>query len=152
MASWWSDIDRTFAMMDDFRRRMDRLSGAAGAQHGYAGLEWPRVTGGWPATNLYDTGNALVIQAEIPGLSDKDVHLSVTADTLTFTGERKVTMPEGYTAHRQERTPVKFSRSFTLPSKVNAEKCVATLRDGILIVTLPKEDEEKPRSIQVRVG
>jgi HSP20 family protein len=154
MLTRFSDIDRTFAVMDQLRRRMDRLfdeyePGRARAGYGdEAERLWARR---WPRFTLNDTGGSLVLKAEVPGLGDKDVQLSIHQDVLTLSGERKSDVPEGYYVHRQERAPVKFARSITLPCKVDPEKSSATLKDGVLTVTLNKAPEAQPRQIAVKV-
>ena len=66
-------------------------------------------------------------------------------------GERKPDAPQGAFVHRQERAPVKFSRSFALPCKVDPEKSGATLKNGVLTITLAKASEAQPRQIAVKV-
>jgi len=88
----------------------------------------------------------------MPGLGDKDVQLSVQKDVLTLSGERKFDAPEGYYMHRQERSPIRFSRSFTLPCKVDPDKSTAALKDGVLTVTLSKIPDEQPRQIAINVN
>ena len=145
----FSDLDRTYAMLDELRRRMDQAP-----ESEWAGREWGTedtfARTGFPRVNLHDSGGALVLAAEVPGLDEKDVKLSVYQDVLSLQGERKSEAPEGYAVHRQERPAARFSRSFTLPCKVDPEKTVASLKDGILTVTLPKAPEAQPRQIAVR--
>ena len=141
MLTRFSDIDRTFAVMDQLRRRMDRLFDEyePARQREEAERLWSR--GRWPRLSLSDMGTTLVLKVELPGLSEKDIQLSIHQDSLTLSGERKVDAPEGYLVHRQERTPLKFARSLTLPCKVDAEKGTATLKDGVLTVTFAKAFE-----------
>jgi HSP20 family protein len=145
MRSYWSDLERTFAAMEDFRRRVDRALGGAW-DYGYGGQ------GGWPAVNMYDAGNALTVTAEVPGLSEKEIQLTVNQNVLTISGERKSDVPEGYSVHRQERTPYRFSRSFSLPVRVAGDKTSATLKNGILTITLEKAPEAQPRQIAVKAS
>jgi HSP20 family protein len=92
-----------------------------------------------------------VIEAELPGMTEKDIELSLTADVLTLSGTRTVDAPEGYSVHRQERPTYRLSRSYTLPAKVDPEKVSAELKDGILLVTLEKAAEVRPRQIPVKI-
>jgi HSP20 family protein len=159
MLTRFSDIDRTFAVMDQLRRRMDRVfeeydpaRARDGLRAGYAEEPerlWARAR--WPQLTFADAGSNLVLKAEVPGLSEKDVQLSIHQDVLTLSGERKSAVPEGYYVHRQERSPLKFARSFNLPCKVDAEKTTATIKDGVLTVTLTKVPEAQPRQITVKV-
>jgi HSP20 family protein len=138
----WSDLNRTFAALDLMRERMDRafqeLGGAAAV--------------GWPPANVLDTGAALVVALEAPGLGEKDVSLTATADSLVVSGERKADLPEGYAVHRAERGALRFSRSFTMPTKIDADKVTATIKNGLLTITLPKAAEAQPRQITVKAG
>ena len=106
----------------------------------------------WPRMSLSDGGDKLFIHAEVPGLSEKDVEVSVEQDLLTISAERHTTPPEGYVALRQERPDYKFVQSFTLPCKVNAEKAVANVQNGILMVAIPKSPEAQPRRIEIRTS
>ncbi|MCK6588252.1 MAG: Hsp20/alpha crystallin family protein, partial [Polyangiaceae bacterium] len=71
-------------------------------------------------------------------------------DVLTLKGERKSDAPQGYTAHRRERAPIQFARSFSLPCRVDLEKTSAVVKDGLLTVTMAKAPEAQPRQIQVQ--
>jgi HSP20 family protein len=146
MSVRWTDFDRTLMAMDEFRRRMDRLWDE------YDDDRVPATTSNatWPHSNLWDAGESLQFVAEVPGLSEKDLKVSVHEDVITLAGERKASVPEGYSVHRQERNGVRFSRSFTLPFPVDAERTTATVKNGLLTVTLPKTAESKPRQIAVR--
>jgi HSP20 family protein len=141
-----NDFDTTLRLMDQLRRRMDRAFDEVerqGPSHRSAS---------YPPSNLYDTGTAFVIEAELPGLTDKDVEITLTQDVLRLSGQRKVDAPEGYSVHRQERAPFRFSRSYALPAKVDPERVGAALRDGVLVITLEKAVEVKPRRIQVKAS
>jgi HSP20 family protein len=147
MSGYWSDFERTFTAMDELRRKVEQalVDGNDGVFEGGPAVAWPRV-------NLWDAGPHLTLRADIPGVADKDLNLQLTQDVLTVSGERRVATPEGYSVHRQERTPTRFSRSFTLPSQVKGDAIVASLKDGVLTVTLPKAPESQPRQIAVKAG
>jgi HSP20 family protein len=101
---------------------------------------------------MFDTGAELVIQAEVPGLSEKDLNLSLTAESLTLKGARKAQVPEGHSVHRQERPSFEFTRTFGFPTRIDPEKVTATVKDGLLVVTLPKAAEVRPRQITVKAS
>lgn len=145
LARWtdWRDIDRTFAMMDELRARMDHL---------YGDLGEPRAAAGVPRISLFDAGAAFTLAVEAPGLTEKDIQLTINQDVLTLSGERKADAPEGYSVHRRERAPFKFSRSFTLPCRINAEATTAELKNGILTVTLTKAADAQPKQIAVKAS
>jgi len=99
---------------------------------------------------LKDEGSQLSLYASLPGLQESDLELTATAEKLSLRGERKVSVPEGYSARIRERQGYAFERSFRLPVKIDPDKVEAKLVNGILTVTLPKAEESKPRSITVR--
>jgi len=147
----FSDFDRTFAVMDELRRRMLeeyeappradlRAEFDRAPRHGF--VQGPRI-------HLFDTGKAFVIKADLPGMTEKEVQISLNHDVLTLAGERKQDGPEGYTVHRKERAASRFSRTFTLPSKVDPEKTSAVLKNGVLTLTLSKAAEAQPKQIAV---
>ena len=146
MFGYLSDFDRTFAAMEELRQRVERTLG------GDSGADVFATDTGWPRTSVYDNGEALILVADVPGLKEKDIEVSLDNDVLTLSGERRTDVPQGYTVHRQERRPARFSRSFTLPVKVNVEGLTAEMKDGILTVKLPKAPEAQPRKIPVRAG
>jgi HSP20 family protein len=137
----WEEYDRSLSLLDQFRRATNRLFEEAPVRGAL------RAT--WPATNLYDGGDTLVLTAEVPGLTEKDIEVQLNRDTLTLTGERRTEAPQGYSVHRRERLPLRFSRSFTLPCRVNAEKASAVVQNGVLTITLAKAPEAQPRQITV---
>ncbi len=105
-----------------------------------------------PAVDMYETKDELVITAELPGLTEKDIQLSITGDMLTIRGERRwdqEVKQENY--YRGERWFGKFERALPLPIPVQAEKVKASYRDGVLTVTLPKAEEIKPKEIKIDV-
>lgn len=145
----FGDLDHTLAWMDEVRRKMDRVWEDYDNPWSAAAPRFARAAQ-WPRLNLFDGGPNLVLQADVPGMTDSDVQLTLHDDTLTLSGERKVDAPQGYSVHRQERSAVKFSRSIALPCKVDAEKTSALVRNGVLTVTLAKAPEARPRQIAVR--
>jgi len=105
-----------------------------------------------PAVDMYETKDELVITAELPGLTEKDIQLSITGDMLTIRGERRwdqEVKQDNY--YRGERWFGKFERALPLPIPVQAEKVKASYRDGVLTVTLPKAEEIKPKEIKIDV-
>lgn len=140
----WGDFDRTFARMEDFRRRMDRLMEEADVTpRGLASASIPRA-------NLWDTGKTFILEAELPGFTQNEIKLSLNQDVLTLEGEHKHEAPEKHSVHRRERASQRFARSFTLPTRVDPELVTAELKQGVLTVTMTKNAEAQPRQIPVR--
>lgn len=155
MLTRFTPFDRTLAMMDDWRRRMDRAFGDFEAPFAPAGSfedPWSLSEATWPRVNLHDTGASLLLTAEVPGLTTGDLQIQLENDVLTLSGERKVEPPKGYTAHRRERGSLSFTRSLNLPAKVDAEKVTATLKDGVLTLDLVKAPTAQPRQIAIRTS
>ena len=103
----------------------------------------------FPALNVWEDDTQLFVEAEVPGLKLDDLELLVEGDELTVKGSRKDLDDEGASFHRRERGTGNFSRIVRLPVEVDADKVQATLRDGILTVTLPKAQAVLPRKIEV---
>ncbi len=106
-----------------------------------------------PQVEAFRRGDNLVIRADIPGVEKDDVHVEIENDMLTISGERKEEHEEnrgGY--YRSERSYGQFYRAIPLPEGVNAEKCDASFKDGVLEVTLPapRTEERKTKRIQVK--
>lgn len=132
---------RTFPVAT-LRRELDRLFGDLERAPSFEAAQVPALT-------FEDNGAALKLRAELPGLSEKEIEISVTANVLTLKAARKAEAPEGYTAHRRERSSFAFTRSYELPTRVDPEKVEATLKQGVLTLTLPKVVEVQPRKVTV---
>jgi HSP20 family protein len=104
------------------------------------------------AVTFEDDGNNFVLHADVPGLSENDFQINVAGTTLTLRGERKLDVPEGYSVHRRERSEFRFAKSYELPARVDGEKATATLKHGVLTLTLPKAAEAQPRQISVKAA
>ena len=106
---------------------------------------------GAPAIDAYQTPNEVVVKASVPGVKLEDINIEITGDTLTVKGESKVeeeVRKENY--FFQERRYGSFARSLNLPSGIQADKAEAKLEDGLLIITIPKAEEVKPKIIRVK--
>ncbi len=111
------------------------------------------LRGSWvPAINILERQDAMVITADLPGLRAEDVEVTVEEGTLSIRGERKLDeASEGETYHRVERLYGIFERTFTLPNSVDVDKIEARFSNGEMILTLPKREESKPRSVKIKV-
>lgn len=105
-----------------------------------------------PAVDVYETENELVIKADLPDISEKDLDVRVENNLLTIRGERKLEQKVNEDNYlRIERTYGSFSRSFSLPTTVDTESIQAEYKNGVLTVQLPKRAESKPRQVKVNV-
>ena len=118
------------------------------------------TNGRWvPAVDIFENGKQeLVLKAELPDMKREDIQVVFENNTLTLKGERKFenTLKENQVQqeqyHRLERAYGAFSRSFSLPSTVDATKIGAEYKNGVLTVTLPFREESRPRTINVEVA
>jgi len=135
----WGDWGR-------LQRQMDQLLGR------YAGQ--PTVAPGeFPAVNVWTGGDGAVLTAEVPGVDPKSIELTVANDTVTIRGSRETEKAkEGETYLRHERGAGRFVRSFALPFAVESGKVEAEYKNGILQVTLPRADADKPKTIAITAG
>ena len=145
-SSWMSP----WREMERLRRDMNRLFG-----------DWPRTqsplatwtnSASYPAMNVWTGDDKIILTAELPGISLEALDISVEEDTLTLRGERRPEEVEGATYHRRERRHGTFMRTFRLPFRVDADGVEATFKSGVLNISLPRAEEDRPRKIQVRAG
>jgi HSP20 family protein len=102
-----------------------------------------------PLLNVWEDGDRLVAEAELPGLTMDDVEIFVNGDELTIKGRRPKMQDRDVTYHRRERGTTEFSRVLTLPVEIESGEVSATLKDGVLTVVLPKAASARPRKIPV---
>lgn len=102
--------------------------------------------------DVYETADAVVVQAEIPGLSLEDINVQIMENQLFIQGEKKQAGPENSRLMRTERAYGRFQRSFTIGIPVKQEGIKARLKNGVLEVILPKADESKPKQINIDVA
>ena len=148
----WTEFDDIFSAMSELRTSMDRVFEDTPFERWTEGRFLPSLGRSWPRMNLVDGGTSLTLLAEVPGLGEKDIRLNLNQEVLTIEGERRSDAPKGYSTHRQERPALRFSRSFVLPCAVNADRTVATVKDGLLTVTMEKAVEAMPRQITVKAS
>ncbi len=148
----WRPVDQT---MDSFREvaelqsEMNRLFSGLFGRPSNGGMNRDRA---WaPPMDMEETKDELVVTAELPGVEEKAINLSITGDLLTLRGERMAPEPKVEGSYRGERWFGRFERTVTLPFPVQADKVKATYRDGVLTITLPKVEEIKPREIKIEV-
>jgi HSP20 family protein len=135
--------------LQSFQNEMNRIfneffRGGNGEEAGSGLSTWT------PPVDIHETDDALVIKAELPGISKDDVSIDVHQNTLTLRGQRKheaEVKQDNY--HRMERAYGTFQRSFVLPTMIDQEKVQATFKDGVLELHLPKLESAKPRRIAI---
>jgi HSP20 family protein len=133
--------------MDRLRREMNRLF--AGWPTGY---RW-RTAPSYPAMNVWTNEEAGIVTAELPGVDPKEIDISVQDDTLTLRGNRKPDeLEEGATYHRRERGTGAFTRTVQLPFRVEGGEVKATFEKGVLDISLPRAEIDRPKRIAIKAG
>mgnify|MGYP001054360038 CR=1 FL=1 len=134
----WADFETIRQGLDQLSRTLRQ------GERPYGG---PTV---FPPINLYEDSRALIIKAELPGVSAENLDISLEGDTLTIKGRRSP-YAEGQTPsfHRREIQAGNFSRALSLPVKIDPDAVTARLRNGILTISLNKAKEVRPRQVSV---
>ena len=138
----------SFAPLLQLREEFDRVYKNLFHDGGDVPTRLAKAAGSYPPLNVWETAEALKIEAELPGLKAEELDLTVLGSELTIQG-RIAQSPEGQTVHRRERAVGDFRRVVRLPVDVEGDKIVATLNDGVLLITLPKAAGAKPQKISV---
>jgi len=132
----WRELE---AMRTDLDRVFGRRFGAVAEE------------GGWsPAVDVIEEADAVVLKADLPGMSADDIEIECDDDLLTIKGERKfeeITEKEGY--RRIERGYGRFERTFSMPKGAKTDESVATFHDGILEIRVPKPSEAPAKKIPI---
>jgi HSP20 family protein len=137
------EVERAFDVHDN-ERRMDFRRGEF--LPGHAARQYPLV-------NLYEDKDSFFVEALSPGVDPGSLNLTVQGNTLTISGEKPAgakVAAEAY--HRCERSAGKFIRTVELPAAIEGANVKAQYDNGLLLVTVPKQEEAKPKQITVKVG
>jgi HSP20 family protein len=132
-----------FDTLLNFQQALDafRSSGWLGAS--------PSGRGAYPPLNVFRQGDDLLVVAEIPGTSKSDLQIQVKGNTLRIAGTKSVHYGEKASLHRRERSTGRFDRAITLPVEIDADRVKAEYHDGVLALSLPRAERDKPRSIGI---
>jgi len=132
----WNEMDR-------LRREMNSL---------FTGYDRASASTTYPLVNVYDDKDAVIVTAELPGMSKEQVRITYADGALTLSGKLEpLAAAKKMTIVRQERSEGAFEKSLRIPTKIDQEKINASFSNGILTVMLPKAEEAKPKTIQVDV-
>jgi HSP20 family protein len=145
--------------LSEFSSLQERFNQLLGQPGGYfrnmgTSMDQPLAFGNFaPPVDIYEDDHQVTIQAELPGVEEKDLNITVENNVLTITGERKLENEENKeNFHRIERSYGRFTRSFTLPSTLDTENINADFNNGVLKIVLNKSEAAKPKQIKVGVG
>ena len=147
----WDPFNEFVSLQDRFNQLLNQPTGFF---RGFPGSDQSLTASNFvPAVNIYEDGHTIHIDAELPGMEEKDIDVSLENNMLTISGERKLESEEKKeNFHRIERSYGRFTRSFTLPPTVDSEHVNAEFNNGVLRVSLNKKEEAKPRQIKIGVG
>jgi len=138
--SFSNPFDRLLALQRELDRSFDN---PLGIDLGLGGR------GVFPSVNVFQDQEGYLITVEVPGVPPEKVKVETNGQTLTISGEREKPNVEGASHHRRERESGRFSRSFTLPSTLDAQ---ATYKHGVLSIRVPLKAAAKPRQIEVQAA
>lgn len=144
----WTDAFRRvdwepIAELKRFHREMSRLFGDRSG-------EGDRQA--FPPLNIYTGKDNVLVTAELPGVDPQAIDISILGNALTLSGARQAQeLKEGEVCHRAERIHGEFQRTVELPVKVNPDRVEAKYAQGILRVTLPRAEEDKPKQVNVKI-
>ncbi len=132
-------------ILNQLRREMDRLFESETPSGGMVtAADWV------PAVDIKETDKAFIITADVPGVDPKDIEVNMENGVLTIRGERKEETEEEKKGYKRiERVRGTFYRRFTLPDTADAEKISAKSKNGVLEITIPKQEKVQPRKITV---
>ena len=112
--------------------------------------DFPKLGEISPSVDIFEEGGEMVVKAELPGITKENLHVTITENTLTITGEKKQEEKvEKKDYHRLERSYGSFTRTFRLPDNVTGDKAKASFKDGVLEVRVPKTKESKEKKITI---
>ena len=142
-------VDRWFPFFDVGKtlEEMDRVFGQMGQPVGVRSV--PRGT--FPAVNVYEQGDGIVLMAEVPGIEPEQLDLTVLGDSVTLKGQRREEdLPDGERFYRRERPVGSFTRTVTLPEAVNGDSVQAEYKNGVLTVRMEKAEQAKAKKITIQ--
>ncbi len=106
-----------------------------------------------PSVDIIETADDLKVQMDVPGVDKKDLDISIAGNVLTVKGEKQSTKTNDKAKrYRSDSWSGSFQRTLSLPGTVNPEKVSAAMKDGVLVITVAKREESKPKQISVKVG
>ncbi len=143
----WREIRRIEREMERMEREMDRLfESFFPRRRRFMEVEFPPM-------NVWTNEEGAVVTVEVPGVNPEQLEIAVVGDTLTLRGKRLADdLPEGARYQRRERFQGEFARSLQLPFTIDAERVEAQYENGILTITLPRAEADKPKRITVQAA
>ena len=143
----WDPFRRMAALQDQINRLFDdSFAGPESSDDNVDACSWR------PVVDIYETGQGVVLKAELPGISKENVSIEVKDNILTIKGERSSDQDIGEDKYyRKERCFGSFYRSFTMQDAIDPEKIKAKFKDGILEIAIPRPEVETPKQVKVNI-
>lgn len=142
---FWRDSGRRslWREMDRLQREMNRIMTSFA----------PRGNSGFPPLNMWASEEDVVLTAELPGVNPDELDISVVGDTVTLSGRREQDdKSDDVRYHRRERWHGEFTRTVQLPFRIEVDQVDARFKKGVLMLTLPRAEEDRPRRIEIGEG
>ena len=129
------------------------LMGLQSALDAFRRSDWlqssPSSSGSYPPLNIFRKGDDFTLVTEVPGVDKSKLDIQVKGRTVRLSGVKSVNYPEKASVHRRERLEGRFDRSITLPVEIDHDRVSAECHDGVLAISLPRAERDKPRSIRI---
>ena len=132
-----------FGSLLEFQEAVDALRASSWLGSG------PSGSGSYPPINVFQNGDDFVLIAEVPGVKKSELDIQVKDNSVRIAGTKAVSFPEKAALHRRERLAGSFDRAITLPIQIDGEKARAEYRNGLLALSLPRAERDKPRTVKV---
>lgn len=146
-------VFRPFRELSELREEMDRLWERMWGSRFWRPLPFRRAEGWMPDIDVYEKEGAVHVEAELPGLTAKDIQITAEAGSITISGvktETREVKEENY--YRAERSYGRFSRTVGLPAGADTGKAEASFKDGVLHIKVPLREEAKGKTIEIKTG
>ena len=137
----------------NFSDPFDALLGFQRALDAYRSSAWlesgTSAGGAFPPINVFRKGETFVVVIEVPGINKSDIEIEIKGNTIRLAGTKSIKYSDKASVHRRERLAGRFDRAITIPVEIDAERVKAECRDGILAISVPPHEREKPHSIKI---
>jgi HSP20 family protein len=106
--------------------------------------------GSYPPINIFQQGDDLVAIIELPGVRKEDLNIQAKENTIRISGQKAIDYPDGSSLHRRERVSGLFDRTLVVPMQINPDGIQAEYNDGLLALSIPRAEQDRPRTIEIR--
>ena len=148
MSQQWNPLQDLMVLQDRMNRLFEDATQRRNQSDGGAGYEFERAD--WtPASDIYETDSGYLIAMDLPGINREALEIDINDNRLVVKGTRAISESR---QHRTERPKGKFLRTYSVPASVDQGKIAAEYKDGVLQISLPKQTEQKPKKIDIKIS